>query len=323
MNRLISVIVPAYNASTTIWRCLDSIINQTYHNLEILVINDGSTDATGDIIEEYAEKDSRIICYHTKNSGVSSARNLGLDCMKGEYFTFIDSDDFVSNRYIEGLYTTMMKFSARMAVCGRYDTYDARHVERLEERTPVWGGQKILVNKWFDYTKEYATRCVTRTLIDSELVKDIRFDSSIHNGEDTLFVAQIIQKCDAIAYNEEKLYYYIERPESLFHGEFDDRKYSAIHVSRKLCELFKDRPFRFKCGVHFVAAHICHDLLSRKGEKKKEQFDSLVSEYRKHLLFLPFSNISLKMKCKMFLQALMPRTAIYLRDRGGRISSIN
>ena len=104
LQPLISVIVPCYNVEEYLPKCIESILNQTYRNLEILLVDDGSPDNCGRICDEYAAKDSRIRIIHKKNGGLSDARNAALDVMTGEYVTFIDSDDYVSDDYVEYLY---------------------------------------------------------------------------------------------------------------------------------------------------------------------------------------------------------------------------
>ncbi len=101
---LISVIVPVYNAEKTLRRCVDSILSQTFTEFELLLINDGSKDNSGVICDEYARKDSRIRVFHKENGGVSSARNVGLDNLRGEWVTFVDSDDYVENKYLGVFY---------------------------------------------------------------------------------------------------------------------------------------------------------------------------------------------------------------------------
>lgn len=104
LQPLISVIVPCYNVMEYLPKCVESILSQTYKNLEIILVDDGSTDSSGKICDGYAAKDNRIKVIHKKNGGLSDARNVALDVMKGEYVTFIDSDDYVANDYVEFLY---------------------------------------------------------------------------------------------------------------------------------------------------------------------------------------------------------------------------
>lgn len=122
MNRvfckdLISIIVPVYNAEAYIKRCIESILNQTYKNIEIILINDGSIDKSGDICETYANVDNRIIVRHTENKGVSSARNLGISIANGKYIAFVDADDFVSPIMYENLHKALILYNANIAAC--------------------------------------------------------------------------------------------------------------------------------------------------------------------------------------------------------------
>ena len=116
-NEKISVIVPVYNVKLYLHKCVDSILNQTYQNIEVLLIDDGSTDGSSDICDSYTEKDSRIKVVHKKNGGLSSARNTGLDMATGEYILFVDSDDYIDIEMIRRLYDALVKTGADMSVC--------------------------------------------------------------------------------------------------------------------------------------------------------------------------------------------------------------
>jgi len=115
-NEKISVIIPVYKAENTIERCLDSVIGQSYENLEIILVDDGSPDKSGEIRDRYAERDLRIRVFHQNNKGVSAARNTGLASMTGDYFYFIDSDDYIDLRVIESLRENALKFDADLVV---------------------------------------------------------------------------------------------------------------------------------------------------------------------------------------------------------------
>lgn len=117
MNELISVIVPVYNVEKYSERCIESIINQTYKNLEIILVDDGSPDTCPMICDEYAKKDDRIVVIHKENGGLSDARNAGIEIAKGEYFAFIDSDDYISEEFLSKLYMSLKSNSAFMSIC--------------------------------------------------------------------------------------------------------------------------------------------------------------------------------------------------------------
>lgn len=119
------MIVPVYNVEKYLVRCLDSIINQTYQNLEIILVNDGSTDNSGEICRRYAQNDSRIRLFTQENQGLSAARNTGLDHMKGEYIVFVDSDDYISVHFVEIMLSKLLEYGVKIAVCADLKVNDA------------------------------------------------------------------------------------------------------------------------------------------------------------------------------------------------------
>ena len=123
MDDKITVIVPVYNVESYLRKCLDSIIAQTYKNIEIVVVNDGSTDASGEICKEFSEMDHRIIYIEQENAGISAARNTGLNNMSGNYVTFVDSDDWIESNYVETLYKKITEYQADIAV-GNYYSFN-------------------------------------------------------------------------------------------------------------------------------------------------------------------------------------------------------
>ena len=132
MDALISVIIPVYNVSQYLPRCIESVINQTYQNLEIILVDDGATDDSGVICDDYARKDPRIRVVHKENGGLSSARNAGIQIARGEYLTFIDSDDYVDRDYTEFLYELVCQYSAKMAIFSHTVFYDNGTVLKKE-----------------------------------------------------------------------------------------------------------------------------------------------------------------------------------------------
>ena len=124
MEEVISVIIPVYNTSNYLERCVKSVVNQTYSDLEILLIDDGSTDGSGVICDKMAELDNRVVAYHKENGGLSDARNYGIAKASGEIYAFIDSDDVIHERFMEILYKTMVQNASDIAACGVYEFCD-------------------------------------------------------------------------------------------------------------------------------------------------------------------------------------------------------
>ncbi len=243
MTSLISIIIPVYNVEKYLPECLDSVINQTYKNLEILLIDDGSPDNSGKICDEYAEKDARIKVIHKENGGVSSARNLGLDIATGEYITFIDSDDFVDEHYVEYLYNDLTYQSSDMSFCG-FSKYFGQAVEPYVECFPnnlkVDCGNKhfqSFFQSFFRFNDTvFGSAC--RILYKKEIVKDIRFNSNIKISEDLVFALNCIFKSASISYVDKSLYFYRINDQSACTSYKRNYLHSQIALADELKKLF-------------------------------------------------------------------------------------
>ena len=210
---LISIIVPIYNVENYLRQCLDSIMNQTYQNFECLLINDGSPDNSADICREYVSKDSRFRYFEKENDGVSSARNLGIEHSKGEYITFIDSDDWVESDYVETLYDELIKENADIAV----STY-----KRFEMGDNCWYvhafqrgyDKKVFTNKKFmdellsldGFDNSY--RFVSGKLVHRNMLENIAFNVATTFGEDMEFWFKIYMVSDRVVYVNKETYNY-------------------------------------------------------------------------------------------------------------------
>lgn len=216
MNYKISVIIPIYNSEKYLERCLDSIVNQTYKNLEIILLNDGSTDKSEEICKRYSDKDERIIYISKKNTGVSSTRNLGLEHVTGDYISFIDSDDFVELNMYEDLIELLEKNP-------KVDTI-------LTDLTVVWNNEFIKStkeNKTFLLTRDEVFNNITKgykfqgysptKLYNSKIVLDnnIKFDEKIYMVEDLLFFVEYLNYTKYILYTNQSYYYYIKHGDNV------------------------------------------------------------------------------------------------------------
>ncbi len=195
MNPLISIIVPVYNAEKTINRCVDSILAQTYTHFELLLINDGSKDKSGEICDKYAEKDNRIKVFHQENGGVSSARNKGIDNAIGEYITFIDSDDYIDNTYLEDFEINSEPNFDLIAQGLRYIGKDGVY-------TSSKGYQNTHTCNLTDFYSESVINCIIygpcTKLYRLEIIQNnnIKFNTSISYGEDNIYVANYTYYCN-------------------------------------------------------------------------------------------------------------------------------
>ena len=213
---LISVIVPVYNVGEFLVPCLDSLLAQTYQNLEILLIDDGSTDASGARCDEYAARDPRFKAIHKENGGVSSARNLGLDIAKGQYIAFVDSDDRVKPDYIEVLYQSIVEMKADIVFC---DT----EVVDVEGNPVPWISkvkQNRLIDQPGDFLRDIAKQeegyyaGVWCCLISADVIKDRRFQP-LRYGEDSLFMFDLLLTGPRVYLNAYQGYTYVRQPGSV------------------------------------------------------------------------------------------------------------
>ena len=216
MTEKITVIVPVYNVENYLNKCLDSLINQTYKNLEIIVINDGSIDNSGIICQEYAQKDNRIVYIEKENGGQSEARNMGLDRMTGSYVTFVDSDDWIELDYVEILYKKITEYQADIAVGNYYSFNETEgmyyfHIFGDSYHEKVYDNVSIFENLYESQEmKSFALISVWGKLYKADLVKHLRFDIG-KLGEDGYLNQKIYLLAEKTIYLNKGLYAYRQR----------------------------------------------------------------------------------------------------------------
>lgn len=208
---MVSIIVPVYNTEQFLHQCIESIINQTYKNIEIILIDDGSTDKSGKICDEYAANDNRIKTIHNINSGVSIARNIGLDNAKGKYITFIDSDDYVEKNYIETLVNAIETNNAELAICGIKEITD-KITKVRKPRGCYTGSLKNDYYAMIDFPCLIGAKIYLKKILDSY---KIRFVKKIKYAEDELFNLMYYQYVKMYIFVDSPLYVYKHRKQSL------------------------------------------------------------------------------------------------------------
>jgi len=242
----ISIIVPVYNVEPYIKKCLDSVINQTYQNLEIICINDGSTDSSGKICDEYAAKDSRIKVLHKENGGLSSALNIGLKNFTGSYLGFVDSDDWVEPDMFEVLHKSLKNSEAHISVAGYFKDTDAESIPMSnKERIPdgiINTKNMLLYPLKRDY---YIGFCgyVWNKFFLADIVRKsgLSFDNDIKYGMDVLFFATIVLICKCTGvYTDKPLYHYYQRNSAISKLKSFNIKADILTVYKRVEKLLID-----------------------------------------------------------------------------------
>ncbi len=240
VNPIISVIVPVYNAEKYLRRCVDSILAQTFTDFELLLIDDGSKDKSGEICDEYARKDNRVKVFHKENGGASAARNLGLDHANGYYVAFVDSDDYLSTEYLHSFYNIIyVKDRVDLIIQSPIYTYQNGIIKTKKITNRVYDGENMLkdfINDGnLDFTEPHSK------LFRLSLIKEnnIHFNEKVIIGEDGIFIAHFLRFCKFIDLSEDVGYYYVKSGNSIQNRFYSPEKelYGVIEWKKSLMQL--------------------------------------------------------------------------------------
>lgn len=307
---LISVIIPVYNQEKYLARCINSVIEQTYRDLEIILVNDGSTDGSLSICQSYQKEDNRIVIIDKENGGLSSARNSGLDKAQGSYISFIDSDDFVSRDYIKILYESACKYGADLVQCRMIQGEDSvfpKLENRGEER--IFEGKEFLRHYYDKSLPGLGGVCVI-FLYKKELFKNIRFpEGKIH--EDVAVLYKIAYAACKTVYINQCLYYYYINMNSITKGKFTLKRLDWVEIHKEKLEFLKNHG---EIELHNRALQeyeaVCLKLyyLVKKNlpENKKEQ-RYLLNEIRcTYKRMLPVKEVGILVKAACLIAYYLP-----------------
>lgn len=229
----ISVIVPVYNVERELPRCMESLLKQTYENLEIVLIDDGSTDNSGILCDSYCSRDRRCAVYHTGNGGLSAARNLGMKKASGEYFSFVDSDDYVDYDYIEYLYRLVENSGLRMSICQHRVQFENGNIREYGEE-----GEEILSGKVCTERMLYHDIIDTSAwgkLYARHLFETVQYPAGMLY-EDIGTTYKLLMQCDRIAVGYQSKYTYVRRRNSIVNSSFHLKKLDLLEMTDKMGE---------------------------------------------------------------------------------------
>lgn len=305
----ISVIVPVYNSEKYLHKCVDSILMQTFTNFELLLIDDGSSDKSGAICDKYAQKDRRVKVFHKRNSGISSARNTGIENASGKYIMFCDNDDMVSNRWMKILYDYIVQFPSALVNCEYVKTDNAskeesrQHISGLDSVTHISSEEYFFLYK-NNYSPYIWIRIFRRDIISSY---NIRFDENMKKGgEDVLFVLSYLEHCEEFLYIPQPLYYWIDYGSSVSRN-YEPKYFDIIkplYFPRKKAIAEKDRQafideyfFRF-----FDCFRILEDKRNTMSVNEKNKYGNYIINDSAFIDTLFFSS---EAACDTFLKKLL------------------
>lgn len=323
-GKTVSIIVPVYNGERYLERCLESILCQTWKNMEVLLINDGSTDGSGRICDGFSEKDRRVRTIHTENKGVSSARNLGLDVCRGDYVAFVDADDCLAGDMVEHLADILEKTGCDVAGCGFWIFGEKKNEEKSGRNTAASGQTEVLTGAEFmeKGILQSDTRCWSK-LYRREAIGGIRFQEGLTIGEDMLFLLDLASAGRTFGQSAYRGYGYFINDEGAMMHSFKDSYMDQITCWEKALPVLKaaDSGLTDKAEAILLVSVMLTvgkmAALPGKIRKEKQAYAErcrfLVKEYGRHKG--AFQELDRGYRIKVLMYRYMPGVYMWLYGR--------
>lgn len=275
---LISVIVPVYNVEKYLDKCVRSIINQTHTNLEIILVDDGSTDNSPRLCDEWTKKDSRIIAVHKKNGGQGEARNLALDYINGQYVGYVDSDDIIAADMYEKLLKLIKKYDADAVQCAMQVFYESEQDEIKTDNSDIETEELNSVQAVHLLLKDKITSTCPSTLLTKNLAKKVLFDTGMIN-EDVMWMYRICKHSKKTVITSEKLYFYLQRQGSTMNSAYSRKRFDALNAVLQRAEAIKnDFPMLYDLAVSVYVGSCFYHYQTLCRLKKCDEYDKFKKE---------------------------------------------
>ena len=312
-NPLISIIIPVYRAENYLQQCVDSVREQTYTNLEIILVDDGSPDKSGELCDAFALEDPRIRVIHKENGGQSSARNRALDVMLGEYVGFVDSDDWIETDMFETLYRNMEAYGAQISACGCQLRYSNGVIKYMNPSSSEVKGVRVF-NMQEALNASMECKFFTFSLCDKLFHRNIFDNLRMTEGrifEDEEIIPLCIERAETLVYTGTAYYYYRILEESTIHSKnFSQRMFIEADVALARANDYRTRhPEMYeKAYAHYI--NVCLGLIysSRQAKDCKDQRKKLIRELREKL---PINLSALTKNNRIKLRALRISPLVY------------
>lgn len=307
----ISIIVPVYNVEKYVKKCLESISNQTYKNIEIIIVNDGATDSSESICKEFVESEDRAKLYTKENGGLSSARNHGVKFSTGKYVLFIDSDDYIDEGMVEELYTNIKKEEADVSVCGVINVYSDRQAPQCSEELYFCCEKEEFLKEYFIGQKIPGTIC--NKLISYEIAKNISFPvGKIY--EDAFYHFELIKYAKKYVVTTKSYYHYFHRENSITTKPYTIKNMDCIEIYSKFYEYIKeeipsllDYAFFRKSYSYFV---VFDKMLISENYKNISEYGQVLS-FLKRNFWRIFKNTNFRKGRRLATLALKINVKLY------------
>ena len=280
---LISVVLPIYNVEKYLSTCIESVLSQTYRELEIILVDDGATDSCPAICEEYLKKDNRIVVYHKRNGGLSDARNYGLERCKGEYVTFIDSDDYIDPDYVMYLYNILKKYNTKMSICQHEVHYDNGHVKDLGKQGDEKLDSKICLERMLYH--DVIDTSAWAKLYRVDLFENVRYPKG-KIFEDIGTTYKLMIASQEIACGYESKYHYIFHENSIVNSSFSMKKMDMIDMTDQMAEDVLNIYPELKRAVHrrqvYARFSTLNQMINVKNAEYRKMRDEIIKYLRKN-----------------------------------------
>lgn len=314
----ISIIVPIYNVEKYLPKCIDSILNQTFKNFELILVNDGSPDRCGAICDSYAALDSRIVVIHKENGGVSSARNAGLDTARGNYIGFVDPDDYIDPEMYSTLFNLCKDRNADISVCKFAREINGKIQYNEEEKQIIKLDNEHGMVELFKGILYRFSLC--NKLFKMHCFEGIQFpEGRIHEDLSTTYL--LFSKASKIVYQSFKGYIYVKREESILTSRYNEKRLQAFMGWQEIIEFIKQRYPKLinqviACYSYFCLDHMTYVLSQLDDEKKQIELLNVIRKYFKEEKYLILKSpiLTIRNKFNLILLYINPNTVLYISD---------
>lgn len=283
----ISIIVPVYQVEQYLEKCVDSILNQTFSDFELILVDDGSKDRSPEICEEYAKRDTRVKVIHKENGGLSDARNAGLEIATGKYIGFVDSDDYIAADMYEMLYQNLQTYQADMAAVEMMDIYEGRAIKKKYEQPLEVFDQKAAIQAVLDGRALYAY--ATNKLYKKELFQTVRYPVG-KTVEDAYIIIDLLVQCQKIVVINQQKYFYLRRLDSITGQQFSKKNFDVIEAwqknKQKVDPLYPDlekNSLRRLCWAYF---YVLDKIVASNHSLKDEKTLEIIDYLKQHAVFI-------------------------------------